>query len=446
MLLVHPQETHEDRACSACARHPARGHHDGRAGPAPGGAGPAPAPPPPFGEATPPARAPARLLDARHRHPAGYRLLRRHRHHHRARREALARAALGLAYAAGCLQERSLETLVQLARRQRQARHPDPLVPPLIVLLGARQAPDGARGRFLVEDPACLGGKILADVLRLGEKLVQHARIEHLGDGERILALHVRRALRVGPRPLGCRLGLGRTQIDPRDRRHPLDLRVAAARTHELAPLLLRGEVRGRAEPALEAVTLAAKQIENNHLTDSTMLRMGRYRNDAAALDALVEADRVHRDVYLDATVFELEMERLWSRAWIYAGHESQIRNEGDYLTVDVAGQPLIVLRHGDGSVRVLLNRCAHKGTKLVGEPAGHCGKTLRCPYHAWTYRLDGSILNIPLAQGYDGTRLAETEASRGLTAIRNVAVYRGFIFVRLSPQGAGFRDYFGAS
>jgi len=176
------------------------------------------------------------------------------------------------------------------------------------------------------------------------------------------------------------------------------------------------------------------------------MHRMGRYRNDPAALDGLVQADRVHRDVYVDPELFQLEMERLWSRTWIYAGHESQIRNEGDYLTVDVAAQPLIVLRHGDGSVRVIVNRCAHKGTKLVAGPAGNCGKTLRCPYHAWTYRLDGSILNIPLAQGYDGTRLAESEAWRGLALVENLATYRGFIFVRLSPQGIGFRDYFGAS
>ena len=176
------------------------------------------------------------------------------------------------------------------------------------------------------------------------------------------------------------------------------------------------------------------------------MLRMGRYRNNPAALGALVQPDRVHRDVYLAPELFQLEMERLWSRAWIYAGHESQIRNEGDYLTVNVAAQPLIVLRHGDGSVRVLVNRCAHKGTKLVGVAAGNCGKTLRCPYHAWTYRLDGSILNIPLAQGYDGTRLAETDAWRGLAAVQNVATYRGFIFVRLSPRGIGFREYFGAS
>ncbi|HKQ27243.1 MAG TPA: Rieske 2Fe-2S domain-containing protein, partial [Burkholderiales bacterium] len=173
---------------------------------------------------------------------------------------------------------------------------------------------------------------------------------------------------------------------------------------------------------------------------------MGRYRDDPAALERLVEPDRVHRDVYIDAEVFELEMERLWARGWIYVGHTSQIAGEGDYLTLDVAGQPLIVLRKGDGSIGVLINRCAHKGSKLLGDPSGNAGKTLRCPYHAWTYRLDGSIVNIPLKQGYDGTRLTETEAYRGLTVVKHVETYRGFIFVRLSSDGLAFREYFGDS
>jgi phenylpropionate dioxygenase-like ring-hydroxylating dioxygenase large terminal subunit len=176
------------------------------------------------------------------------------------------------------------------------------------------------------------------------------------------------------------------------------------------------------------------------------MRTVSKYRNHPGALGALVEADRVHRDVYTDPEIFQLEMERLWSRAWVYAGHASQVPNEGDYLTLDIAAQPLLMLRHTDGSIRVLVNRCAHKGTKLVGDPAGNAGKTLRCPYHAWTYRLDGSILNIPLQQGYDGTRLAETDACRGLAAVKHVEVYRGFVFVRLCAEGASFQDYFGGS
>ncbi len=173
---------------------------------------------------------------------------------------------------------------------------------------------------------------------------------------------------------------------------------------------------------------------------------MGRYRNDPEALRRLVEPDRVHRDLYVAPEIFELEMERLWSRAWIYAGHASQVPSEGDYLTVDIAGKPLIAVRHPDGSVRVLFNRCAHKGSKVLGDPAGNAGKTLRCPYHAWTYRLDGSVLNIPLRQGYDGTRLEDSEACRGLAVVKNVELYRGFIFVRLAAEGLGFREYFGES
>jgi phenylpropionate dioxygenase-like ring-hydroxylating dioxygenase large terminal subunit len=164
------------------------------------------------------------------------------------------------------------------------------------------------------------------------------------------------------------------------------------------------------------------------------------YREDAGALKRLVQADRVHRDVYTDAEVFQLEMERLWSRTWIYAGHASQIPNPGDFLTLDIAAQPVIVVRHTDNSIRVLLNRCAHKGTKVVYAPSGNAGKTFRCPYHAWTYRTDGTLLQIPLKDGY-----ATTVQHNGLTQLKT-ETYRGFIFVRIAKDGIGFRDYFGDS
>ena len=167
---------------------------------------------------------------------------------------------------------------------------------------------------------------------------------------------------------------------------------------------------------------------------------MRRYRDDSAALLSLVEEDRVHRDLYIDPEVFQLEMERLWSRTWIYVGHTSQVPQAGDFITVDIAAKPLILVRQADGSVRLLMNRCAHKGTKLVYDFAGNTGKTLRCPYHAWTYRLDGTLLNIPLKQGYDGTGLRET----GLAPVTH-EVYRGFVFARLA-DGPGLREYFGDS
>jgi phenylpropionate dioxygenase-like ring-hydroxylating dioxygenase large terminal subunit len=168
------------------------------------------------------------------------------------------------------------------------------------------------------------------------------------------------------------------------------------------------------------------------------------YRDHPRALQALVEADRVHRDVYIDPEVFQLEMERLWSRTWVYVGHASQVPAAGDFITADIAAKPVILVRHTDGSVRVLMNRCAHKGTKVVYDFSGNTGKTFRCPYHAWTYRTDGSLLQVPLKSGYEGTRLHETEAVRGLAPVTH-ETYRGFVFVRLA-DGPGFREYFGDS
>jgi len=172
------------------------------------------------------------------------------------------------------------------------------------------------------------------------------------------------------------------------------------------------------------------------------MRSMARYRDDPRALERLIEADRVHRDVYTDPEVFQLEMERLWARTWVYVGHASQVPNAGDFITVDIAAKPVIMVRQADGAIRVLMNRCAHKGTKVVSDLAGNAGKVFRCPYHAWTYRTDGSLINIPLKEGYADTSLQPL----GLPVVKSVEAYRGFVFARLSERGIGFRDYFGDS
>ncbi|HYF59249.1 MAG TPA: aromatic ring-hydroxylating dioxygenase subunit alpha [Burkholderiaceae bacterium] len=171
-----------------------------------------------------------------------------------------------------------------------------------------------------------------------------------------------------------------------------------------------------------------------------------RYRDDPGALRALVREDAVHRDVYVDAEVYELERERLWSRTWVYVGHDSQVPAPGDYAAVEIAGRPLVMVRGEDGAVRVLENRCAHKGAKLVSEASGHVGRFFRCPYHAWAYDLDGAIRAVPLKQGYEGTGFERSPNARGMAALRHVENYRGFVFCRLSDDGPGFREYFGAS
>lgn len=173
---------------------------------------------------------------------------------------------------------------------------------------------------------------------------------------------------------------------------------------------------------------------------------MTTYRGNPDAVRALVQPDRVHRDLYISQELFALEQEHFFANTWNYAGHDSQLPQPGDYIRVEIAGQPLIVVRHTDRSVRVLMNRCAHKGSQLVSAPCGNTGKFFRCPYHAWTFKTDGSPLAIPLKNGYEGTQLHECESAKGLVAVKNVRLYRGFIFVKLNDVGPDFENYFGDS
>ena len=165
-----------------------------------------------------------------------------------------------------------------------------------------------------------------------------------------------------------------------------------------------------------------------------------------ARILALVQPDRVHRDLYISEEIFRLEQEHFFANTWNYVGHGSQIPKPGDYLTVEIAGRPLIVVRQPDGSPKVLMNRCAHKGSRLVSQACGNTGKFFRCPYHAWTFRTDGSLLNTPVKEGYDGTAMRECESGKGLVVVPHVREYRGFLFAKINDVGPGFEEYFGDS
>ncbi|MBN8892789.1 MAG: oxidoreductase [Bordetella sp. SCN 68-11] len=170
------------------------------------------------------------------------------------------------------------------------------------------------------------------------------------------------------------------------------------------------------------------------------------YRDDPAALRALVREGEVHRDVYTSDEVFALEMERLFATTWVYVGHASQVANIGDFFTTTIGTAPVVMVRHTDGSIRVLHNRCPHKGTRVANEMCGNVGRFFRCPYHAWSFRTDGSIAAIPLPGGYEQTDFKGSAATGGMTPVAGVHDYRGFVFARLRPGGPDFAEYFGES
>ena len=145
----------------------------------------------------------------------------------------------------------------------------------------------------------------------------------------------------------------------------------------------------------------------------------------------MVRDGAVDGRVYTGREVFAAEMERIFARCWNYVGHLSEIPQPGDYRRVTVAGRPVILVRHEDGSPRVLLNRCAHRGAAVVGRDCGRV-RRLRCPYHGWTYSTDGTLKQLPLPGGYRGDGAPRCGDPAWSLESYPVETYRDFAFVRL--------------
>ncbi len=166
------------------------------------------------------------------------------------------------------------------------------------------------------------------------------------------------------------------------------------------------------------------------------------YTNEQLA--ELVKDEAVHRSIYTDPEIFELEMERIWGRAWIYVGHESQIPNPGDYFTTEIARQPVILIRHSDASLKVLFNRCAHKGAKVLENACGNA-RYLRCGYHGWIYHTDGTCRTVTGGEkAYEGTGMGRPNPAMNLQPVPSVASYRGFVFASLSPDAPDLKPWLG--
>src|SRR5215472_1547503 len=104
------------------------------------------------------------------------------------------------------------------------------------------------------------------------------------------------------------------------------------------------------------------------------------------------------RRAYVSDDFFSRERERIFCRQWFCAGREASVANPGDYRAIDVAGESVVLVRGSDGVLRGFYNVCRHRGSQLVApsEGGGCFGKTIRCPYHSWTYELDGSLRTAP--------------------------------------------------
>ena len=116
----------------------------------------------------------------------------------------------------------------------------------------------------------------------------------------------------------------------------------------------------------------------------------------------------------------------------------SQLREPGDYVSMTVAGEPIAVVRGKDGDLRAFSNVCRHRAARVL-DGAGNCGKAMRCPYHGWTYGLDGRLLAIPEKTGFAGF----DKDANGLWPLQ-VGVAAGFVFASLNPEPEPLSEYLG--
>lgn len=153
----------------------------------------------------------------------------------------------------------------------------------------------------------------------------------------------------------------------------------------------------------------------------------------------LVRGDKVAGRLYTDPDIFEQEMTRIFERSWVWVAHDSEIAEPGSFKSTYVGRQPVVVTRDRKRNVHVLLNRCRHRGASVCEKPQGKANG-FTCPYHAWSYGLDGTLRGIPYPDGYEGVLDKRDLSLRKLHA----ESYGGMIFATMNPNAEPLEDFLG--
>jgi phenylpropionate dioxygenase-like ring-hydroxylating dioxygenase large terminal subunit len=145
--------------------------------------------------------------------------------------------------------------------------------------------------------------------------------------------------------------------------------------------------------------------------------------------------------IFSDPEIFDLEVERLFTRTWLFVGHTSEVPNPGDYALRKLAKDSVLFVRGRDGKIRVLLNACRHRGMMVCRNERGNAA-SFRCPYHGWIYGNTGDLLGVPAStEGYGDS----LDRSRwGLIPVPRVEEYNGLVFANLDPEASSLDDYLG--
>jgi phenylpropionate dioxygenase-like ring-hydroxylating dioxygenase large terminal subunit len=157
----------------------------------------------------------------------------------------------------------------------------------------------------------------------------------------------------------------------------------------------------------------------------------------------LIDADAgvISRRLFVDREVYERELETLFTRAWLFIGHESQIPNPGDFITSRMGEESVILVRDEVEEVHVFLNSCRHRGMKVCRYEAGNTD-LFRCSYHAWAYGLDGALRGVPHEKTiYEG---GLDRSAWSLIKVAQIARYKGTVWATWDADAPDFLTYLG--
>ena len=152
---------------------------------------------------------------------------------------------------------------------------------------------------------------------------------------------------------------------------------------------------------------------------------------DTLCWDDRVQRGRVHRSLYVDRDVFDIEQRRIFGATWIYLAHESEIADPNSFVVRQIGPRPIIVTRDSEHRIHALINRCTHRGASVCRAAAGN-RKYFTCGYHGWTFENNGKCANIPLHEAY-GSEFRQSDYDLG--CVPYLASSRGFIFGTFNPE-----------
>lgn len=153
------------------------------------------------------------------------------------------------------------------------------------------------------------------------------------------------------------------------------------------------------------------------------------------------EHGTVSRTIFSDPEIYRQELDRIFTRCWLYLAHESQIPSAGDFALVTMGEEQVLVCRDTDGAIYASINSCRHRGNRVCRADVGNA-KSFECPYHGWTYNVRGDLIGVPGARDlYHG----DLDRSKlGLVRVAQVDTYRGLIFGTFDPEAPPLSEYLG--